>query len=158
MGLDEDDPTKKRGNPYTFQVWDSGRDDEPVSFSFSYCNDNDAVHGAETMEKLYEEISVRMTGYFSVVTKSGRAGSKSTIHLYNLDPRYAARVKEKWKFESFAWSFAHDSIIKEAMPFKAHFLKTQEAMKYLSRENKEAMVALERRGGVVKALGVLTGP
>ena len=141
MGMDEVDPTKKRGNPYTFQVWDTGRDDEPVRFSFSYCDDNDAVHGAETMEQLYKEISksVRMTGYFSVVTKLGRAGSKSTIHLYNLDPRYAARVKEKWKFESYAWSFAHGSIMKD-----------------MSQENKDAMKALEKRSGVVKSLGVLT--
>ena len=97
-----------------------------------------------------------MTGYFSVVTKLGRSGAKSMIHLYNLDPRHAAKVKEKWKFESFAWSFAHDSIIKEAMPFKAHFLKTPEAMKNLSQENKDAMKALEKRSGVVKSLGVST--
>jgi hypothetical protein len=110
------------------------------------------------MEQLYEEISksVRMTGYFSVVTKLGRTGSKSTIHLYNLDPRYAGRVKEDWNFESFAWSFAHDSIIKEVMPFKSHFLKTPEAMRDLSQENKDAMAALERRNGVVKSLRVLT--
>jgi hypothetical protein len=75
--------------------------------------------------------------------------------LYNLDPRYAAKVKENWKFESYAWS-SHDSIIKEAMPFKAHFLKTPEAMKNLSQENKDVMKALEKRSAVVKSLGVLT--
>ena len=110
------------------------------------------------MEELYEEISkaVRMTGYFSVVTKLGRAGSKSSIHLYNLDPRYAKKVLEEWKFESYAWSFKHDSIVKEAMPFKAHFCKKPEIMEGLSNENKAAMVELERRSCVVKSLGVST--
>ena len=37
MGLDENDPIKRRGNPYTFQVWDRGRDGEPTRFSFSSC-------------------------------------------------------------------------------------------------------------------------
>jgi hypothetical protein len=65
-------------------------------------------------------------------------------------------VLDNWKFESFAWSFKHDSIIKEAMPFKTHFLKTPEAMKDLSQENKDALVELEKRSRVVKSLGVST--
>ena len=158
MGSDKADPSKPRKNPYKFHVWDKKQDPEQVLFSFSYCDDNDASHGAESMDELYEEISkaVRMTGYFSVVTKLGRAGSKNSIHLYNLDPRHAKKVLDNWKFESYAWSFKHDSIIKEDMPFKAHFLKSPEAMKDLSQENKDALVELEKRSSVVKSLGVST--
>ena len=155
MRLDEDNVTKERTNPYKFKVWDQDLDDQPRRSSFSYCDDNNGVHGARTLHELYAEVakSVRMTGYFSVASKLGRIGSKSMIQLYNLDPRHAAEISE-WTFESYAWSFAHDSIIKEAMPFRAHFWRDPKKMENLSDANKEALAVLTRQHGVLKSLGV----
>jgi hypothetical protein len=155
MRMDEDEPSKERRNPYKFKIWDKGTDEQPSRLSTSYCDSNDGFHGAQTMKELYAEVSkaVRMTGYFSVASKLGRVGSKCLILLYNLNPRQAAEVR-KWKFESCAWSFARDSIIKEAMPFRTHFRKGAEEMKNLSEENKEALAFFAKQHGVVKSLGV----
>ena len=120
-------------NPYKFKMWDKVADDQPSRLSTSYCDDNDGMHGAKNIKELYTEVAkaVRMTGYFSVASELGRVGSKSLILLYNLDPRQVGEVR-KWRFESYAWSFAHDSIIKETMPFRAQFRKGAEEMKNLS--------------------------
>ena len=118
MRMDEDEPSKERRNPYQFKIWDKETDEQPSRLSTSYSDDNDGIHGANTMNELYAEVAkaLRMTGYFSVASELGRVGSKSLILLYNLDPRQVGEVR-KWRFESYAWSFAHDSIIKETMPF-----------------------------------------
>ena len=66
MRLDEVKGLKPRKNAYTFRIWDSGRDDQPIRLSISYCDDNDGIHGAEDMDELKREIekAIRMTGYF----------------------------------------------------------------------------------------------
>ena len=85
-----------------------------------------------------------MTGYFSIVTKLGRIGSKCVIYLYNLDPARAKEV-ETWTFSSYAWSFAAGTVIKEITPVVVHFVKD---------ENKEAVRSLELKHEVTKHLGV----
>ena len=94
MRMDENEPTKRRGNPFKFQIWDRGKDNQPIRFTTSYCDDNNNIHGAGNLHELYDEVakSVRMTGYFSTVTKLGRIGSKSIILLYNLNPKDAAAI------------------------------------------------------------------
>ena len=68
MRLDEVKGLKYRKNAYTFRIWDTGRDDQPIRLSISYCDDNDGIHGAEDMDELKREIekAIRMTGYFSM--------------------------------------------------------------------------------------------
>ena len=55
---------------------DQEGDERPIRFSISYCDDNDGYHGAKNLKMLKEEIKkqVRMTGYFSIVTRLGRIG------------------------------------------------------------------------------------
>ena len=69
-------------------------DERPIRFSISYCDDNDGYHGGENLQQLKNEIekNVRMTGYFSIVTKLGRIGSKSQIYVYNVNPSDAEEV------------------------------------------------------------------
>ena len=95
MRGDSNDPPKHRGNPYKFRVCDRGRDKRLARFSTSYCDENDASYGAKSLKELHQQISdaVRMTGYFSVVTKLGGSAKKSMIHFYNLDPRHASTIR-----------------------------------------------------------------
>jgi hypothetical protein len=81
MRLDEVKGLKPRKNAYTFKIWDSGRDDQPIRLSISYCDDNDGIHGAEDMDELKREIekAIRMTGYFSI-NKIG----KNWIEMYHI--------------------------------------------------------------------------
>ena len=148
---DSNDQTKRRGNPFKFMK----RDTHLVRYSTSYCDDNDASHGAKSLKDLHRQISnaVRMTGHFSVVTKLGRSAKKSVIHLYNLEPRHASNIRE-WKFDSFAWSFEKDTIIKERMPFRAHFLKHPEWMATVTEAETLVLAAFETEYCVVKSLGV----
>ena len=127
----------------------------PIRFSISYCDDNNGFHGAKNLMMLKKEIqkAVRMTGYFSIVTKLGRIGSKSQIYIYNVDPNHAEQIMA-WKFESYAWSFAAGTVIKEETPVTYHFVKTPEKMKDISPANLQAMKALEGRHGLTKHLGV----
>ena len=64
MRADYQDPTKRRGNPYKFQVWDRGPETRLLRFSTSYCDDNDASHGAASLQELYRQITdaITMTG------------------------------------------------------------------------------------------------
>ena len=155
MRADFTDPAKKRGNPYRIQVWDRGRETRLLRYSTSYCDDNDASHGAKSIKDLYCQIvnAVHMTGYFSLVTKLGRSAKKSMIHLYNLDPRHASTIRH-WKFVSYAWSFEKGAIIEETMPFRAQFLHKVEWMENINEANTLALAVFEKQHCVVKSLGV----
>jgi hypothetical protein len=153
MRMDEFKGLRHRANAYTFKIWDTGGDDQPIRLSISYCDDNDGFHGGEDMDELKREVekAIRMTGYFSIVTKLGRIGSKCVIYLYN--PARAKEV-ESWTFSSYAWSFAAGTVIKEVTPVVVHFVKNPEIMKTLSEENKEAVRSLENKHEITKHLGV----
>ena len=103
---------------------------------------------------LKEEIKkqVRMTGYFSIVTRLGRIGSKSQIYIYNVDPNDAEEILS-WRFEAYAWSHAAGTaIIKEETPAVYHFQKTPELMTNVSPANLAALRTLEKRHGITKHL------
>ena len=65
------------------------------------------------------ERSIRLTGDLSLVTKLGRKGSKSEIHILNVHPDDRDLVPDC--IESIAWSFQLDGIATEKVPVKAHF-------------------------------------
>ena len=154
MRLDEAKGLVPRKNPFKFKVWDTG-DERPIRLSISYCDDNDGYHGAKNLKMLKNEIEkqVRMTGYFSIVTRLGRIGSKSQIYVYNVDPNVAEEIMS-WTFEAYAWSHAAGTVIKEETPVVYHFQKTPVLMKGLSPTNLEAIRILEKRHGITKHLGV----
>jgi hypothetical protein len=96
---------------------------------------------------------VRMTGCFSIVTRLWVELGRKVKYIYNVDPNDAEEIMS-WKFESYAWSFAAGTVIKEETPVIYHFSKTPEKMKNISPANLQAMKTLEGRHGITKHLGV----
>jgi len=67
----------------------------------------------------HAERSIRTTGDLSLITKLGRKGSKSEVHILNIHPDDRDIIPET--LESIAWSYKLDGIEIEKVPVKAHF-------------------------------------
>ena len=147
----------KRDDGYFFHVWDTeaDRQEDLERLTEGFSDDNGAFYSASTTDTLCENVknAVKLSGYFSMITKLGRCAPKSVIDFWNIDPNDAALIKGM-TFESWAWSFEKDSIIKESMPFRVQFRQTPQYWDNLSIENKTAIKFLEAQHVDLKHLGV----
>jgi hypothetical protein len=153
-----DDITIKRSDGYKFEVFDIAEEHiaELERLSEGFSDDNGAYYEGKTTEQLCKSVQdgVTLTGYFSMVTKLGRCAPKSAIDFWNIDPNDAALIKSK-TFNSWAWSFDSDSIIKETMPFRVQFRKSPMYWENLSSENLAAVHFLKTQHINLKHLGVV---
>ena len=140
--------------PFDFECGTRG-DDRPCKLSISYCDDNDSFHGDTDIDtlKLGIEKAIRMTGYFSIVTKLGRLGSKCEIFLFNMPPDRAAEIIN-WNFSAYAWSFKEGAVTKEKTQLTVHFNRKPTIMSNLSPENMDAVRTCDGKQEVIKHLGV----
>lgn len=106
-----------------------------------YCDDNERVIEADDLEEAIRKLKhyIRMTGMHSLVTKIGRKSDKSEIHLYNLTPEEAKRVKDM-NFAGFEWSYTEGRPVKNNFQIKIHIRRD---IKYEGAETAEDLQKME---------------
>ena len=153
------DCTEQREDHYIFKKWDMAHElkNHLIRSTEGYSDDNESFHSDPSAEQLckYTLDSITLTGYFSIVTKLGRCGSKSVVEFWNMDPRDAAYIKN-FDFSSFAWSFEYDGPIKETMSIMAHFRQREHEWHNLSEENRTAIKHFRSQHRYLKHLGIST--
>lgn len=71
-------------------------------------------------------------------------------YLYKIDPNVATEILS-WKFESYFWSFAAGTVMKEETTVMYHFLKNAGENERFSPAILEAGKTLERRHGITNS-------
>jgi len=94
-------------------------DGRVIICKIGYCDDNSKFIRVENEEDLMLLVHhyLQMAGDLSMTTKIGRKGSKCVIQFFNISAHLTLQLAQ---CTSIAWSFKHDSPIKETVPFLVH--------------------------------------
>ncbi len=100
---DDDNPAL---HGYKFKYKDINEESNVTVNMDGYCDDNKRFVTANSAEQIVERVKhyIKMTGYYSLITKIGRKSDKSEIHFYNLTPSEARNIKNEC-FYGYEWSY-----------------------------------------------------
>ena len=132
---DDNDP---RLHGYTFKHKDINEEERFTVNMDGYCDDNKRFVVAESLEQIVERVEhyIKMTGFYSLVSKIGRKSDKSEIHFYNLSPEEAKSIKNH-NFYGYEWSFEKGKPIKQKLKIMTHIKDEYMKQPCSPKENEE---------------------
>lgn len=96
------------------------------------------------------QLYINLTGHFSIVTKLGRKGSKSSVTIFNMKTKDIMNVPT---FKSIAWSFKDDGVITENLELVIHTIDHRDSLddtidyvidEYKNLSNQQLEVTLQK--------------
>lgn len=104
----------KTNFPYKFKTKDAIVKIRPTVLSQSFCDDNNRYIYSinQWLAIKAAQAYIDITGDFSIVTKLGRKGSKSSVTIFNVKPELVEKIPH---YSSMAWSFKDDTVVMERL-------------------------------------------